>query len=219
MTPTPKTVLYVRVSTAEQTSEHQIDQAVNEGLINRDDMAIVDHGVSGVSTKLIERDQGKRLFDILQAGDTLVVRWVDRLGRNYDDVSEVIRHFMKHGVTVKTVTNRMVFQAGATDPILKATRDAIISFMAAMGEAEATAKREACDAGIALAKAGPDAERKYRGRKPAYNRQTFDMVQDMIGKQLGTSVTAREAGLSRQTVLRIKAGPASCEAALTRWGM
>jgi DNA invertase Pin-like site-specific DNA recombinase len=33
--------------------------------------------------ELADRPQGKRLFDILRAGDTLVVRWVDRLGRNY----------------------------------------------------------------------------------------------------------------------------------------
>lgn len=31
MTPTPKTVLYVRVSTAEQTSDHQLIQARDAG--------------------------------------------------------------------------------------------------------------------------------------------------------------------------------------------
>ena len=42
---------------------------------------MADRGVSGVSTHLCERPEGRRLFDILREGDALVVRWVDRLGR------------------------------------------------------------------------------------------------------------------------------------------
>ena len=38
---------------------------------------------------------------MLRAGDTLVVRWVDRLGRNYADVTEVIRQFMARGVIIR----------------------------------------------------------------------------------------------------------------------
>jgi hypothetical protein len=30
------------------------------------------------------------LFDVLREGDTLVVRWIDRLGRNYQDVTDTI---------------------------------------------------------------------------------------------------------------------------------
>jgi hypothetical protein len=36
-----------------------------------------------VSTRLWERLEGRLLFDILREGDTLVGRWVDRLGRNF----------------------------------------------------------------------------------------------------------------------------------------
>lgn len=50
------------------------------------DDAVFDNGTSGVSTRLIERKEGRRLFDKLRRSDVLVVRWVDRLGRNYDDV-------------------------------------------------------------------------------------------------------------------------------------
>jgi putative DNA-invertase from lambdoid prophage Rac len=52
---------------------------------------VADEGISGVSTRLVERPEGKRLFDMLRAGDTLVVRWVDRLGRNYTDLVDTIR--------------------------------------------------------------------------------------------------------------------------------
>jgi putative DNA-invertase from lambdoid prophage Rac len=74
-------------------------------------------GTSGISTRLVERAEGRRLFDKLRAGDVLVVRWVDRLGRNYDDVCETIREFMRCGVVIRTVINNMTFD-GATRPIL-----------------------------------------------------------------------------------------------------
>jgi predicted site-specific integrase-resolvase len=69
-----RTVLYARVSTADQTLAHQREQAEGAGF--RFDEVVADHAVSGVGTRLAERSQGKRLFDILRAGDTLVVRWV-----------------------------------------------------------------------------------------------------------------------------------------------
>jgi putative DNA-invertase from lambdoid prophage Rac len=87
------TILYARVSTIEQTIEHQRTQAERAGF--RLDKVISDEGVSGVSTKLAERPQGRRLFDLLRSGDTLVVRWIDRLGRNYQDICETIREFMQ----------------------------------------------------------------------------------------------------------------------------
>ena len=89
------TILYGRTSTIEQTTEHQLTQAQAAGF--KIDRAIFDNGVSGVSTLLAERPEGKRLFDILRAGDTLVVRWIDRLGRNYEDVTENIRRRRPRG--------------------------------------------------------------------------------------------------------------------------
>ena len=77
-------VFYARVSTLDQTTAHQAEQARAAGF--KMDTVVADEGVSGVSTRLAERPEGKRLFDMLRTGDTLVVRWVDRLGRNYTDV-------------------------------------------------------------------------------------------------------------------------------------
>ena len=100
-----KTILYARVSTADQTLDHQRTQAEGAGF--KIDAVVADHGVSGVSTKLAERPEGRRLFDMLRNGDTLVVRWVDRLGRNYQDVCDTIREFMRRGVVIRTVINNM----------------------------------------------------------------------------------------------------------------
>ena len=118
-----KTVLYVRTSPSEQTIDHQLSQAKQAGLTF--DNVIEDEGVSGVSTPLAERQNGKRLFDLLRDGDTLVVRWVDRLGRNYDDIQKNIRLFLDRGVTIRTVINGMTFDAKPPDAMAKAIRDAM----------------------------------------------------------------------------------------------
>jgi DNA invertase Pin-like site-specific DNA recombinase len=209
-----KTILYARVSTVDQTLGHQRTQAEAAGFTI--DEVVADHGVSGVSTTLAERPEGRRLRDMLRRGDTLVVRWVDRLGRNYQDVCDTIREFMRKGVVVRTVINNMTFDGATKDAMQQAVRDALIAFMAATAQAQAEATKEAQRAGIEAARAQ---EARYRGRKPSYDRDALRAVADMLAQGQGTSAVAKASGLTRQTVLRIKEDPAAAEKALAAWGM
>ena len=228
-----RTILYARVSTSDQDAGHQLTQAEAAGF--KIDEVVADEGVSGVSTKLSERPQGKRLFDKLRRGDVLVVRWVDRLGRNYQDVTDTIRDFMRQGVVVQTVINGLTFDGATKDPMQEAVRDALIAFMAATAQAQAEATKEAQRAGI---EANRGNAAKYRGKKPSFDRAEFDQVRDLLAQGQGASAIAFTINLqrdlehtsgkrsdggvkkvSRQTVLRIRDDPAAAEASLARWGM
>lgn len=211
----PKTILYTRVSTSEQTSEHQHQHAREAGF--EIDDVIPDHGTSGVSTKLAERENGKRLFDMLREGDTLVVRWVDRLGRNYKDVTDTLREFLNRGVTVKTVINSMVFDARPQNSMDKAVRDALIGFMAAQAEAQAQATKEAQKAGIAYHK--EKSPEKFRGRKPSFSRDQFEEIRSLMEAGQGNSAIAKATGLNRNAVIRIVDDPVKAGASLDRWGL
>jgi DNA invertase Pin-like site-specific DNA recombinase len=208
-----QTVLYARVSTADQTVAHQRKQAEGAGF--KVDVVVADEGVSGVSTALRERPEGRRLFDMLRRGDVLVVRWVDRLGRNYADVTQSIREFMERGVIVKTVINGMTFDGSTADPVQQAVRDALIAFMAATAQAQAEASREAQKAGIAHAKA-QDGD-SYRGRKPSFTRAQLETVRNRLAQGASVSAVAKETGLSRQAIYRVQSNPVEAEAALARW--
>lgn len=208
------TILYARVSTKEQTVEHQRDQAEQAGF--EIDEVVADEGVSGVSVPLVDRPQGRRLFDMLRSGDTLVVRWVDRLGRDFDDVSENIRAFMRKGIIVKTVIHGMVFDGSTTDPMQKAIRNALLDFMAAMSQAQAEATKEAQRAGIAHARAQT---KKYLGRKPSYSRKQFEDARGLLGQEVAVAEIARRLGLTRQIIMRMRDNPESAEAALELWGL
>ena len=210
-----KTILYARVSTTEQTIAHQAAQARAAGFAI--DEVVADEGVSGVRVPLRERLEGRRLFDMLRTGDILVVRWVDRLGRNYSDVTGVIREFMARGVVIKTVINGLTFDGATKDPMQKAVRDALIAFMAATAEAQAEATREAQKAGIAHARA-TEAHR-YRGRKPSFDRAQLDVIRGMLAQDASPTAIAEAAGVSRQVVYRVEDDPANAEAMLAEWGL
>ena len=207
-----QTILYARVSTQDQTSIHQKAQAEKAGF--KIDRVVADDGVSGVSVAFADRPEARRLFDMLRPGDVLVVRWVDRLGRNYDDVTNTIRNLMAMGVIVRTVINNFTFDGSTQDPVQKAVRDSLIAFMAATAQAQAEASKEAQKAGIAYAK---EQEGKYLGRKPSYDRKTFNAVLDALQGSMTISDIARTHNLSRQAVLRIRDNTEQVEVALAKW--
>ena len=208
-----QTAFYARVSTSEQTLAHQQAQAEGEGFTF--DVVVADHGESG-RKPLRDRPEGRRLFDILRKGDTLVVRWINRLGRSYEDVTETMRELMRRGVIVRTVISKMTFDGATADPMQRAIRDALIAFMAAAAEAELEATRDAQRAGIDHARAQAD-QTAYRGRKPSYSRDQLTMVRDMLGQGAAIAAVAKATGLSRQAIYRMQDNPAEAEAALVRW--
>ena len=208
-----RTVFYGRTSTASQSIQHQLEQAKQAGFIIDD--VVEDAGVSGVQIPLAERDNGKRLFDLLRDGDVLVCRWIDRLGRNYDDIQANIRKFIEGGVTIKTVINNMVFDAKPPDAMSKAVRDSMLSFMSAMAEAQTIAMKEAQATGIAHAKSTkPDA---YKGRKPSFSLQQFNLIMQKFEEGTGVNQIARELDMSKFSVSRITRDPDKAKESLLRW--
>lgn len=141
---------------------------------------------------------------------------MDRLGRNYTDVTETMRVLLAKGVIIKTVINGMVFDGATSDPMQQAVRDAMIAFMAAMAEANAATLKVAQRAGIDQAKGNPA---KYLGRKPSYTGDDLRAVEELLDQGHGASAIARETGLSRATVIRIKDDRAGANAVLKRWGV
>src|SRR6266404_3880125 len=206
--------LYARVSTSDQTAAHQLGQARAAGFEIDDDSVIKDEGVSGVSTRFGEREGGKRLLDKLRTGDTLVVRWLDRLGRNYEDVVDTIQALMRRGVIVRTVINNFTFDGATKDPMQKAVRDSLIGFMAALGQAQAETTKLAQQAGIAHAQA--NGHRVYLGRKPSYSREQLGRILDLLATESDITI-AKQVGLDRLAIRRIRQDPAKAEAALAAW--
>jgi len=207
---TKRVIFYARVSTADQNVSLQRSHAEAAGFSF--DEVVVDDGISG-TLKLSERAGGKRLFDMLRSGDTLVVRWVDRLGRNYSDISAAIREFMSRGVIIRTVINGMQFDGATTDPLQQAMRDAMIGFMAAMAQAQLEATKEAQKTGIAFAKESGT----YMGRKPTFTLAKVELALSMKAEGQAVTDIAKSLSLSRQTIYRIVNDPSEAMRIASQW--
>ena len=73
---------YVRVSTKEQNIDRQMSA------LSLENIPIKQIFIDKASGKDFDRVEYQRLLTILEADDELVIKSIDRLGRNYDDILE-----------------------------------------------------------------------------------------------------------------------------------
>src|SRR3954467_297710 len=94
----PRTFAYLRVSTAGQTTDNQLQEIKAAGF-KVEPRRVVTETVSGnVATS--QRRGFTRLLDRLEPGDVLVVTKLDRLGRNVMDVGSTVARLAELGVRV-----------------------------------------------------------------------------------------------------------------------
>ncbi|RQV54237.1 recombinase family protein [Burkholderia cenocepacia] len=186
---------YGRISTTDgQSSASQYDDAKTHGVQDKD--VFIDEGVSGYHVAPDEREQWRKAEHDLRHGGVLIVRWLDRISRRYDELHRTMRRLMDLGVRVECTLNGMVFDGNTTDPIAKATRDAVLAFMAAQGEADYRNRAEMQRRGVAIAKT----EGKYRGRARSHD---YEAIREWRSEN-GASIreTAEKFGVGTATVKR-----------------
>jgi putative DNA-invertase from lambdoid prophage Rac len=190
-----QTFYYGRISTIDgQTIVTQTNEAT---ALNIDPAnVLVDEGVSGYHVAPLDRKQWSTLEGRLRAGDILMVRWLDRISRRYDELHSTMRRLMDKGVLVRCTLNGMEFDGRATDAIAKATRDAVLAFMAAQGEADYLNRREMQRKGIEHAKTRTG---KYKGRTKAIDDTAI--AQAVANGSTWTQVM-EEYGVSKSAVAR-----------------
>lgn len=139
---------YVRVSTKEQNEDRQLI-AMREYGVRKKNIYI-----DKQSGKDFERTNYKRLIKKLKAGDVMIVKSIDRLGRNYSEIIEEwrkITQIKKADIVVidmpllDTTKNKDLFGTFISDLVLQ-----ILSFVA---ENERVNIRQRQAEGIAAAKA------------------------------------------------------------------
>ena len=203
-----RSLYYGRISTTDgQTAATQYEAAAALGIKERD--VHIDEGVSGYHVAPLDRQEWAKVETKLRHGDVLYVRWLDRISRRYDELHSTMQRLMKEGVKVVCTLNNMEFDGAATDAIHKATRDAILAFMAAQGEADYLNRREMQRQGIEKAKR--DNADKYAGRRPKKDAAEVNAWRAEKGASIAQ--TADHFGIGKATVARYWASRAVAEAA------
>ncbi|MBC9922396.1 recombinase family protein [Klebsiella quasipneumoniae] len=114
-------LLYARTSTKEQNSERQRVALQEEDC----EELFVDQ----CSGKNVERPQLQLMMSKLRAGDTVVVKSVDRLARNTKDLLALLDEAKNTGAQVRFIDNRLTFDDSPTSNFM-------ITMLGAMGELE-----------------------------------------------------------------------------------
>ena len=96
---------YVRVSTKEQNELRQVLALREAGIADRNIF------LDKQSGKDFERQNYKKLIRKIKSGDTLVIKSIDRLGRNYDEILEQWRIIAKEKGTAIVVLDKVMHLA------------------------------------------------------------------------------------------------------------
>ncbi|WP_208511958.1 recombinase family protein [Variovorax paradoxus] len=182
---------YCRVSTAEQTTDNQLQEIASHGFSVQPARAIAET-VSG-SVPASERPGFGKLLDKLESGDVLVVTKLDRLGRNAMDVRATVEALTGLGVRVHCLALGGV---DLTSPAGKMTMGVI----AAVAEFERDLLVERTQAGLARAKA----QGKALGRPSALSASQVAEVGERLIKGEPIASIARVMRTSRQTIMRVR---------------
>lgn len=136
---------YIRVSTKEQHLDRQIE-AIKE---YRPDEVFSDK----LSGKNFDRPEYHRLKSIIRRGDEIIVKELDRLGRNKDAVKEELKWFKDNGVIVRVldIPTTMIELPGQ-EWIAEMVNNILIEVIAAVAEQERKKIRQRQKEGIACAR-------------------------------------------------------------------
>ncbi|MBY7974599.1 recombinase family protein [Vibrio fluvialis] len=183
-----RTFAYCRVSTTEQTTDNQVQEIRKRGY-DIPDTRVVSETVSG-GVQAMKRTEFKMLVEHkLEAGDTLVVLKLDRLGRDNIDVQQTISMLMDKGIKVVSL------DLPVTD-LTSAEGKLMLQLFSAFSEFEKNRIRERTQEGLQRAKN----EGKVLGRPVAV--ETTNAVQKAKQSGLSQSQIVQQLGISLSTVKR-----------------
>lgn len=187
---------YVRVSTKEQNTDRQkqaLKQYADTNNIEID--RIYEEKASG---KNFNREIYQSLKLTLREGDTLIIKELDRLGRDMEQIKDEWRELQKLGVDIIVIENEMLNTANKTDLEKTLINNILFELLSYMAQKERVKIRTRQAEGIAIAKA----KGVYKGRKPI-ERDNFEAVYASWKADEITAVKAmKELNISKATFYR-----------------
>ena len=144
---------YARVSTTDQNLDRQLEQLKH---VDR----LFQEAVSGVSK---DRPQLKAMLDYIREGDIVVVTELERLGRNNQELTEVMNQIQTKGATLE-VLNLPTLRGIEDDNLRRLLNNLILELYKYQAQAERERIKERQAQGIAIAKI----QGKYQGRKALF---------------------------------------------------
>ncbi|WP_195405524.1 recombinase family protein [Streptococcus constellatus] len=191
---------YIRASTKDQNLARQIEMMKQERAEK-----LFSEKVSG---KDMNRKELKSLLKFAREGDEIIVASLDRLGRNYQDIKEIVRQLQQRCIKLTIVDAPFLNFNTGNNTLDTAMFDMFLSLLGYIAQNEREKILERQRQGIQLAKQ----RGVYKGRpiqyhehaKNATDRLIYQNVKRMLDEQIPVTQIAKENGISRQTVYIIQ---------------
>ena len=176
-----KTFTYCRVSSTDQNEDRQVEAMLELGINERDIF------IDKCSGKNFDRPQYQALKLQHREGDVLVVKSIDRLGRNYKQICEEWREIVRDIKANIKVLDMPILDTTRTDGLIgEVISDIVLQLLGYVAEQERAFIKQRQAEGIKLAK-----EKGKRLGKPPI--QYPDNWQEVYLVWQSGSITAREA--------------------------
>ncbi|NLL80602.1 MAG: recombinase family protein [Clostridiales bacterium] len=188
---------YARVSTTHQNTDRQFDALLEYGIDERN--IIIDKQ----SGKDFERVGYLALKNtMLRSGDTLVVKELDRLGRNKRMIKEELEWFKAHGIRVKILNvPTSLMECEGQDWILEMVSNILIEVMASIAEEERVKNHQRQSEGIQVAKN----KGVVFGRPTVTKPENYEAVMEKVSSGEITAVQAMKMmGIHKTTFYKLK---------------
>lgn len=191
-----KTYGYARVSSKEQHLDRQLDALVKFGVPERD---IITDKASG---KDFDRPGYIALKTrILREGDTLIIKDLDRLGRNKQQIKEELEFYKQTGIRVKILNlPTTLADFGENGWVLDMVNNILIEVLGTIAEQERLTIKTRQAEGIAAAKK----QGKHLGRpKTSLPDNWNDVYNDWSNGKITATNAVNKLGISRSTFYRL----------------
>ncbi|MGO1686475.1 MAG: recombinase family protein [Brachybacterium sp.] len=184
--PTTQRVAYVRVSSAGQNLDRQLEA------VGKVDKTYSEYQSAAAASK---RPELQKAIKYVREGDTLVVASIDRLARSLRDMLAIMEELEQKGVTVEFCTQGLTIRPGGED----LTTRLVLHIITAVAQSEREMIRERQAEGIAIAKKTPG---KYPGRKRRLSSDQIREIHNAVASGIPKAQIARTYGVSRNTLYR-----------------
>ncbi|WP_052085688.1 recombinase family protein [Clostridium sp. HMP27] len=169
-----KIFAYIRVSTKEQNTDRQSQAISDYCLSNNIEINDRDIYIDKASGKNFNRPQYQALKLNLRQGDTLIIKELDRLGRNMEHIKEEWQDMIKSGINVIVIDTPILNTANKSDLEKNLISNIVFELLSYMAEKERLKIRQRQAEGIAALKLRNNG--KGIGRPKAEYPKEFEKV-------------------------------------------
>lgn len=183
---------YARVSSTDQNLVRQIESLKEFGIDERDIF------IDKQSGKDFNREQYLLLKKMLRNGDTIVIKELDRLGRDMAGIKSEWNYFLENGININILDMPILNTSNKSDLEKRLISDIVLSLLSYLAEKERLKIRQRQMEGISIAKANG----VYKGRKRKVI-ENFNSIYDTWKKGEITALKAcEELNISSPTFYR-----------------